>query len=379
MAKENFLGESAVEEIPFEDLFIEKVLVDIKKRVKKSIDLDENYDYEDCCDKPEKTRTQITDEKMREVLKHLLISSEKDDFMKSKYNFLMFLDGDNSVSKNKFISLITLYYTAIYFDSIELLKEYIQEDVISYNLNDLVLCVLDISFVSFFEKDKLLKILKEDRTLIRNFYEDLRNDTDIEKNKYYGRFANIINKREDFPKRAYSILKKEAMDIYSDEDYINATAEQCRELLTISKDEEVVQKIKWLVNNTDFAINYYDNIYLMFKLFTLEELVEYQISFYDSCFFASANQKNCDMERVKNIYLLNRKITNYCNFLFPGIMSMYDDEMLASFTNNLTHEIKWENCIVDELTPEIENKIRGIVNEYFPTKKKNMLKLLFKK
>lgn len=384
MSKETLLEES-MGEFSFEEMFIEKVLLDIKKRVKESIDLDEDSNFEECCDMPEKGRTEITDEVMRGVLRHLLVSTEKQEEMKTRYNFLMFLDGNKEIGTRRFISLMMLYYTAIYFDSLELLKEYIKNDDFFYYPDDVVLCCLDKVFISYIDKERLESLIKNRRHFFNTFYKGMKGLKESDKIKYYQKFANIMDQKIDMPDMASKYFTKAIMDIYDEEDYLNATPEQFENNFAdgeiISGDAEAFAKLKWIINNSDYSASFFINSKLMYGLFTAEELIENKFSYLDGIYFGNANLRECDMGRVKNIYNLNKEIIRYDDFLHPEILKMYDDVTIASFPRDLIIELMELNLytIRGEFPLEKKNEIEQIVNRYMNEKKKGKLRLLFKR
>lgn len=377
----------------FEEIFIERVLNDIKKYVKRKISLDETKNKQ-TLNLPVNKRENNADEKMKEILRHLLVSTKNEENpIKFKYNFLMFLNGDGDVAKEKFVATMVLYYTALFYDSLDLLHEFFKRNIISCDkIVALPLYSLDKKgFANFFEKEKYFKFVLENDRLLTNLHHSIEDLSRTEKKKYCDKFSKIVRKRNDISndERLCKAFSKEVMDIFDDEDYLNATVDQYKYLFTIPKEllenEEILKKVKWLINNTKFAVNYESNFEVMLEAFTPEELEEYKISAYDSYLFHNAKRFGSDLSRVKNIYLKNKNIVDYGFFLFPNILQIYDDDTLASFDSDAIYKITIhmdDGLLMGKLTPEKEEQIRNAINEVLSRntdEKKKTLALPFRK
>lgn len=385
-------------EYSFEEIFIERILNDIKKHVKRKISLDDT-EKQGCLNIPTNKRVKNADEKMREILRHLLVNTNNEENpVKFKYNFLMFLDGNADLAKEKFVSTMVMYYTALYYDSLDLLKELFKREIISCDkLATLPLFSLDKEgFADLFEKEQYFKFILEKDQLLSSLYHSITDLTNIEKKKYCDKFSRILSKRNDIlnGEQISKAFTKEVIDTFDDNDYLNATLDQYKSLFIIPRpvleDEGILKKVKWLINNSDFANQYGANYEVMLEAFTPEELVKYKISAYDSFYFLTAKRYGSDLNRVKNIYLKNKDIVNHSFCLYPNLLKMYDDDTLASFKFLLIHDLTFnldESILVGELTAEKEEKISDAVNQYLfrnmeekkkslPQPFKNKLKIL---
>lgn len=382
--KESFQGES-LEDMSFVDLFVEKILAEIKNVIRFKINLDEDGEYKNSCRRPNESRVSNVDNKMREILTELLVVEQ--DQINLKYNFPFFLTGNKQVEKDKFRSSLILYYTALYFDNLSLLKKLFQRYMIDLSKpSHLPLCVLDKEFSECFREKDYLKFISERKEIMVTFYSSLRECSADEKKKYYEMFARIMCNRSFLPEKIRGIFTKDRMDIYGEETYLNATLEQYQEIMTIKLvSRKAIGVAKYIINNTDDVICYGHNTELMFQLFTAEELLEHKIPYSSGSLFEEANMHQIDLKRVKTIYFMNPQIEEYNYYLYPNIMKLFDDCTLASFTPLLAYDLVFDEDAKDylkgKLTPEKEKIIRKKVDSVLSKKRenqgKNLLKTIF--
>lgn len=239
-------------------------------------------------------KIQETDEKMSKILSDLIdsrfnnINVDKD--LNLIYTFLPLIDKREN---QKIRRLFELYYTAIFYDNVELLNEMLKNDVNFYKpLSRLELLDKDLS--SRYDKDEYIKIVKEKGDILFAFICSINTLEDEEKNKYIDRFINILNLRYDDLEDNYyyyHVLTKKALDIFTDESYLNASKEQLEFISGIGKiDEDNKNRLNNLIINSDYSKNLCD-MNLMFKLFTDEELNEFSYSDSQIISYYSGNEE----------------------------------------------------------------------------------------
>lgn len=127
----------------FIDVYVLKTLNEIKNSVKRNIKLDDE-------------RAEEIDKKMTLILKDLINANFKNLQMDPKgnliYTFLPIVDEQ----ENKKVRLsLVLYYTALYYDNVELLHELLREDI-NFNYNySINLQYLDKTISSKFERKNI--------------------------------------------------------------------------------------------------------------------------------------------------------------------------------------------------------------------------------
>lgn len=260
----------------FIDIYVLKTLNEIKNTVKRNIKLDDE-------------RAEEIDKKMTLVLKDLINANFKNLQMDPKgnliYTFLPIVDEQ----ENKKVRLsLVLYYTALYYDNVELLHELLKEDI-NFNYNySINLQYLDKTISSKFERKKYIEMIKICGFIFRNFADSIKNLPEEEREKYIKRFTKLMNIKYEFiyevlkPKtgcylsreRFESIFNKNNLDTFTDETYINATEEQL-DFINSCKSEsykkETCERLNHLMQTKDFS-NYLCNFDLMMRLYTDEEL-----------------------------------------------------------------------------------------------------------
>lgn len=243
----------------------------------------------------------------------------------------------------------------------------------------LPLGVLDKEFSESFREEDYLNFILERKEIMVTFYSSVRECSTAEKKKYYEMFARIMCSRDFLPEKIHKNFTKNKMDIYGEEAYLNATIEQYEKIMSCDLvNGQAVDVARYLINNTDFSIYYGGIAELMFQIFSVEELLEHRISYNGGFLFYKAKRCQCDIERVKNIYYMNPDIADYDFYLYPSIMELFDDWILASFTEQLAFDLvhNYESDLKGEIRPVIEKIIKKKVNNVVPKKNENQGKNL---
>lgn len=368
-----------MEKISFNDIYVEQVLQAVKDVVENRISLDDEIDKEECCDITVKSRTERVDEIMREVIRDILVDSNSSTTDNFKYNYILFADGDNKECERQIKCSLALYYTALYFDNLELLQNMIREGIDFGNEpSDLLLGVLDKDLSYLFENEEYYELIRTRREIFKRFCISLSSDSSKEKRKYYNKFATIMKKRED---KFFGVdewcFKKNTLDIIDEETYLKANKSQFNSFISSivpPHDEKTIIKLNSLIQNTDFSVQYYTDFPFILNLFSEEELQKYRINGTSSTFFVNAYYAGSDMERVKKIFMKNPSINDRVFYIYPDLLKLFDDDTLSSLDSEKRMQLAYESH--GELTSEKEAKIRRIVEE---EKKTGVLTKLFKK
>lgn len=260
----------------FIDVYVLKTLNEIKNSVKRNIKLDDE-------------RAENIDKKMTLVLKDLINANFKNLQIDPKgnliYTFLPIVDEQ----ENKKVRLsLVLYYTALYYDNVELLHELLKEDI-NFNYNySINLQYLDKTISSKFERKKYIEMIKICGFIFRNFVDSIKNLPEEEREKYIQRFTKLMNIKYELiyevlksktgyywsRERFESIFNKNNLDTFTDETYINATEEQLYFINSCKSEsykKETCERLNYLMQTKDFS-NYLCNFDLMMRLYTDEEL-----------------------------------------------------------------------------------------------------------
>ncbi|MBQ4262644.1 MAG: hypothetical protein IJB83_00165 [Bacilli bacterium] len=258
----------------FIDVYVLKTLNEIKWEVKKNIKLDKRKEEE-------------IDKKMSLLLKDLINSNFKNLQQDPKGNMIytMLPIVDEKENEKVRLSLI-LYYTALYYDNVDLLYDLLKENI-SFNLDvwSISLQYLDISISSKFDRKKYVEMIKTCGYMFINFAKSIETLPQEEREKYIQRFEKLISSKYDLICNRlekctsyYNIFEylfvKENLDTFSDETYKQATEGQlemiclcCRKIYA----KETCDRLNNLMQTKGFS-NYLCNFDLMMKLYTDEEL-----------------------------------------------------------------------------------------------------------
>lgn len=231
-------------------------------------------------------KIQETDKKMAKILSDLIDSRFNNINVDKDLNLVYtFLPLNDKRENQKIRRLFELYYAALYYDNVDLLSEMLKNDICFYKpLSRFELLDKDLS--SRYDKDEYIKITKEKDDILFAFICSINTLETEEKNKYIDRFINILNLRYDDLEDNYNysyVLTKKALDIFTDEAYLNSSKEQLAFISDIGRgskiDEQYTNRLNNLIINSDYCKNLC-NMNLMLKIFTDEELNE--LSYSDS-------------------------------------------------------------------------------------------------
>ena len=256
----------------FIDIYTLKILNEIKKSVKRNIILD-------------KDREKEIDKKMLSLLKNLSNknSNKKQLGIKKNNNYnSIFMFGDYNNEELKLT--LVLYYTALYYDSVDLLKDLIKENVKFKDDNYINLQYLDKAIYSKFDRKEYINMIKQCGIIFKNFTESIERLSKEEKEQYIERFENIIRSKFDLIKETLKdrnlfvkyALTKENLDKFTDETYMHATKKQlslidrCR---YANFSEQTKQRLNNLLQTHNYE-RYFCNFDLIFSVYTDEQLME---------------------------------------------------------------------------------------------------------
>ena len=257
----------------FLETYIQNTLNEIKGYVKQVLVLDSISEEE-------------TDKKMAIVLRELIDANFKNvnvDGYGNLVHTLLPLTDDKE--NDKIRRTLILYYTALYYDNVELLNKMLKEEInFGYQLNDLYLYYLDKNISSKFEEEEYLKVIKECGGLLKEFNFTTRNLPKDEREEYVIRLTNILKERHQdiithsLYSNFYHLFSKKNLDTFEDASYYYGTKEQlkmmanCGDSLSNNiKNEDTIRRLNDLIQTTTFKEYYWDTD-LMFGLFTDEEL-----------------------------------------------------------------------------------------------------------
>lgn len=268
----------------FIDIYVLKTINEIKNSVTRNINLN-------------KEREEEIDKKMYLVLKDLINPNFKNLQIDPKgnmiYTFLPIID-ENENAKVR-LSLV-LYYTALYYDNVDLLNDLLREDISFNYYGSINLQYLDKSISSKFERKKYIEMIKTCGYIFKNFVRSIKKLSEQEKEIYINRFVKLITTKYDLicevlsKKNDYCsnekleyIFEKENLDTFTDETYDKATEKQLNLINRCQAkrySKETCDRLNNLMQKKDFS-NFLCNFDLMMRLYTDEQLetLDYDISF----------------------------------------------------------------------------------------------------
>lgn len=275
----------------FIDVYILKTLNEIKNKVTWNIKLD-------------KKRMEETDKKMSVLLKELIDSNFKNLQRDSKGNLIYTLLPIVDEKENEKVRLsLVLYYTALYYDNVELLHELLKADISFERNYSIHLQYLDKTISSKFDMKDYIDKIKTCGYIIKNFAKSIENLSDEEKEKYATRFArlfklkyedikNYINNAKGWGNDSLAnLFNKGNLDTFEDTTYEKATQEQLR-LIDFCNgrkyEEDTCKRLNNLMQNENYS-NKLCDFDLMMELYTDEQLTTLD---YDISYFLSIYSKN---------------------------------------------------------------------------------------
>ena len=258
----------------FIDVYILRTLNEIKNSVKQNINL-----------KPEKENE--TDEKMKFVLKDLINANfknlQRDPQGNLIYTLLPIVD---SRENEKVRTSLVLYYTALYYDNVDLLQQMLASDVSFTNGYLLSLQYLDKRISSKFHTKDYIDYIKRFGKIFIKFAWSIKNLPDEEQEKYAQRFSSLFKlKYEELCEvgkkyNRYStydlenLFVKGNLDTFEYNSYRYADNKQL-ELIHFCNgkqyNDETKRRLNHLIQNTSFSKRLCD-FDLMITLFSDEDL-----------------------------------------------------------------------------------------------------------
>lgn len=256
----------------FIDVYVLRTLNEIKNSVKQNINLNSEQEKQ-------------TDEKMKLVLKDLINANfknlQRDPQGNLIYTLLPIVDEREN---NKVRTSLVLYYTALYYDNVELLRQMLAADVSFTNGYLLSLQYLDKRISSEFHTKDYIEYIKRFGNIFVNFARSIRNLLDEEQEKYAQRFSNLFKlKYEELYEaqqeykgyyRYENLFVKGNLDTFEYNTYRYADNKQL-ELIHFCNGkqykDETKTRLNHLIQNTSFS-NRLCNFDLMMSLFSDEEL-----------------------------------------------------------------------------------------------------------
>ena len=294
----------------FIDVYVLKTLNEIKNTVKRNIKIDPKREEE-------------IDKKMSKVLNDLINANFKNLQMDPKgnllYTFLPIVDE----SENKKVRLsLVLYYTALYYDNLELLNELLKEDVrLDYDWY-ITLQYLDKSISSKFEMKDYIEKVKRFGYIFRNFVKSIENVPEEKRAVYISRFVKLFNlKYEDIcnvmkennrwtSTPLEKLFTKDSLDTFEDNAYLFANSEQL-ELINFCGETKLKEENRIRLNNLVLNKGYSNRLYdfdLMMRLFTDEELDT--LSWDVSCFLSHFSRNERMLKKALEFVKLRPDLVN---------------------------------------------------------------------
>lgn len=258
----------------FIDVYVFKTINEIKNSVSRNIKLDPKREKE-------------TDERMAEILRDLINANFKNLQMNPKgdllYTFLPIVDKqENEKVRLSFV----LYYTALYYDNVELLQLMLKEDINfvqscwQYNL-----AYLDKSISSKFDSKDYVAYIKRFGYVFMSFAKTIENLPEERREAYIAKFSSLFKvKYEEMIEAANEyrgwnspleyLFVKGNLDTFEYNTYRYADPKQL-ELISFCNgrkyNEETTKRLNHLIQNTSYSNKLHD-FDLMMKLYTNEEL-----------------------------------------------------------------------------------------------------------
>lgn len=206
----------------FKDIYSRDILNEVKKIVvNNSIDINGYKEKE-------------VDEKILTIIDDLCIK-DADNEKEDTYNLktLFGFENDNT----RIINVLVLYYVALYFDNVDLLKFLIENDFdFNYKTfhNGFNLFVLDNAIPSNFSFKEYYDLLKDNLEVFRNFYNSLKGDYGISNEDAIEEFVRIIKNNPNIAKLnnnsvfnvAEDFLNKEVLSRFKEDTIVNLNDQQ---------------------------------------------------------------------------------------------------------------------------------------------------------
>ncbi len=352
----------------FINIYVLKTLNEIKDMVKSNIKLESEKEKE-------------IDKKMIIVLNDLINANFKNLQKDPKGNLIYTLLPIVDEKENKKIRLsLALYYTALYYDNVDLLHDLLKENIRFEESRHINLQYLDKSISSRFERKKYIETIKTCGYIFRNFAKSIENLTEKEREQYIQKFVklinlkydsicNIINKKQWYESfKLEHLFEKENLDTFTDETYIQATDEQLN-LINCSYTENCSKEVRDRLNNlmqTKGFSNNLSNFELMMTLYTDEELqsLNHHISWAISNFSETEESLNKIIDFIKRRPDLATSIITISKEMFMKFDNFTLIELCDKYVYPHNIEKEYLNTIVKFLKLKIA--LKKVLGAYDP-------------
>ena len=317
----------------FLETYIQNTLNEIKGYVKQVLVLDSISEEE-------------TDKKMAIVLRELIDANFKNvnvDGYGNLVHTLLPLTDDKE--NDKIRRTLILYYTALYYDNIDLLNKMLKEEInFGYQLNDLYLYYLDKSITSKFEEEEYFKIIKNCGGVLKKFNFTTRDLAKEEREEYIIRLTNILKERHQdiithsLYSNFYYLFSKKNLDTFEDASYYYGTKEQLKMMSSYGnlsnniKNEDTIRRLNDLIQTTAFK-EYFYNFDLMFGLFSDEELQ--QMDCWDGHFFCIFSHTPEMLNKAMDLFSRNRRATKLTERITPETFMEIDNDILIKIYDSV--------------------------------------------
>lgn len=302
-----------------------------------------------------------TDEKILEIINDLCVK-ENEDKNKESFNLKVLDSFEND--KNRIITVLVLYYVAIYFDNMNLFKFLIENNFdFKYNTihNGFNLFVLDSRISSNFNFREYFDLLKDNLEVFRNFYNSLKIENGISNEDAIEKFVRIIKNNPNIAKLNNSSIFNVA------EDFLN------KEVLSRFKEETIVN----LNDEQKSIINHkfsYPNMYKQEKDI-IQDLIENYNYSHDLVYWQEF-LRDFDLKEILNF---DKNKVNVIRAIYSNMRLPYDvpDEMVSNAVESLKeiysikpdYNYRFEALVYDvlsvdellKLSEEGFNDINGVI------------------
>lgn len=244
----------SMEYYDYKDIYAKKFLNEVKVNIKENkIKLSKDLEKE-------------IDKKMVEVIK-----GQSDNILRG-----MSLNTGQETEERMMCTLM-LYYTALYYDNIEVLNKLLE---LGYNFGNnrknLNLFVLDKRITSQFDIEQYYELLEKQNIIFKNFYYSLTDqkiDTKLTEDEIINIFCRILNKNPQVTKaeiKSYyshplheELLTKKTLSYFPEDVILNATESQKLNIIVrlngnsqgLTLTEESLSRLIYLMKNHNFSTN----------------------------------------------------------------------------------------------------------------------------
>lgn len=357
--------------------YVDYLLREIKDKVKEKIKLGDDLTQD-----ISGNREEIADQKMHEEMYKLFFTNNDEKTLSFDYfNRLLTMRRDEDVNelvREDYIKLkkfLILYYTAIYFDNVDLFRK-LQKKGVAFEYGNsygdeferLQLGILDSDLSSLFREEDYLKLLENSMECITTFYHTIAFEDSYSKIRYCRQFANVFNKRKDILGKVYdSAFVQSRFELYEEETYFKASIKQINGIIGDYgyydyKNKDNIKRVNKLIQETDLTLDT-SNIDMdrIFESFSDDELKA--MSQEEFSFIANASDRYTDLVRVKRLCEAKPCIMNYEVAYYTDFLNTFSDEEILSMSEKTLEELETNSY-----------KLFGSNHDYKPIDKKTIAK-----